>query len=160
MSLLFTAWMSTHIVREGVVDAHIDSKETFWLAAELSSAPYAFFPFSASIIGKAGEHLDAPTHQFSKNLCSTQTLHIDSEQKPLWISGSLRRKNTSPSLDFASFTHWMIGTQAMEWQNQGDEFWCAKGQMVKIEGTELAYKLEKSKELAQRVDAVLGKEIG
>ena len=155
MSIIFAAWMNTRSVYEGVIEAHVNSKETFWLAAELSSTPYTFSDSYATIVGKAGERLDMRTHQFSRNICSTQSLHLDSEQRPFWFSGSLRRKKTSPSYDFADLTHWIDGSQSLEWQIQGDEFWCAEGEMVELEGTEWGYRIEGLKEEARRIDSML-----
>ena len=152
MSIVFAAWMNTRSIYEGVIEAHIDSKETFWLAAELSLTPYTFSNSYARIIGKAGERLDGRTRQFSRNICSTQSLHLDSEQRPFWFSGSLRRKKSSPSYDFADFTHWIDGGQRIEWQTQGDEFWCAEGEMIELEGTEWGYRVERLREEARRID--------
>ena len=156
MSLVFAAWMNTQFVHESVIGPHIDSKETIWLAAELSSTPYSFSNSYAGIIGKAGERLDARTHLFSQNICSTQTLHLDSTDRPFWLSGSLRQKKSSPSHEFANFTHWIDGGQRMQWQNQGDEFWCAEGEMMELEGTEWGYRIERMREEARRIDNLLG----
>ncbi|MCJ1236704.1 hypothetical protein MMC14_004686 [Varicellaria rhodocarpa] len=155
MSFVFAAWMNTRLIHESVIGPHIDSKETIWLAAELSSTLYSFSDSYASIIGKAGERLDARTHRFSQNLCSTQTLHLDSKKRPFWLSGSLRRKKSSPSHEFADFTHWIDGGQRMEWQNQGDEFWCAEGEMMGLEGTEWGYRIERMREEARWIDGHL-----
>lgn len=109
-------------------------KETFWLASELSAAPYSFVPFYPGLIGY-GESTQSPDNSTSNRVCSHQILHLGSNGRPLWFKSGLRAR---PSVEphqlvdrpgssggqgieledihallipqFTAFTHWFRGS--------------------------------------------------
>jgi hypothetical protein len=85
-------------------------KETFWLASELSSAPYTFAPNYASIIGTLPSN---PTLTPSQPLemCSAQPLHLDQHSKPFWFNSGLRLEKMFDSREYVNLTHYMPGSR-------------------------------------------------
>lgn len=152
MSLLFSAWMNTRVIRETETYTHVlGDKETYWLAAELSSTPYHFQPDYAGIVGTT---IIAEESAGPQEICSSHIAHMDSlGQSLLWFNGGLRlNKAHANNNTFATLTHYMTaGTSLSDqplWHYDGDEVWCAEGRLAQsIEGKELLKQIiEEAKE--------------
>lgn len=133
MSLLFSAWMNTKEVRKHETYAHVlGDKETYWLAAELSSTPYYFQADYAGVIG-IPESKTARGETRSAKICSSHIAHMDSSgEKPLWLNGGLRlNKALKDNKSLASLTHFMTAGNTMPeqpvWRYDNDDVWCASG---------------------------------
>ncbi len=103
MSLVVAAWMNTKEVREEITYKYVHGDaETYWLSAELTHTPYHFHPSYASAIG-------SPLPLDPSKICGSHSLHLDSQQKPLWISGGSQRQNHPDNLALRlyNFAHWM-----------------------------------------------------
>jgi len=126
MSLLFTAWMNTKIIREKETYVHVlGDRETYWLAAELSNTPYYFQPEYAGLIGIL------ETTSTSK-ICSTHILHMDhTGVTPFWFNGGLLLNKALEGEELGTFTHFIPGGATMSdqptWTYNGNEYWCAEG---------------------------------
>lgn len=154
MSLLFSSWMNTKVIRETETYVHVlGDKETYWLAAELSSTPYYFQPDYAGIVGTTTTAEGSPAPQ---KICSSHIAHMDHlGQSLLWFNGGLRlNKAHANNNTFATLTHLMTAGTSMAhqplWHYDGDEVWCAEGRpALSIEGKEV---LEQIIEEARKVD--------
>ena len=172
MSLVFSSWMETEVVRKKVTDVHthgnlkansnliaivpdtehnIGDKETFWIAAELSNTPYHFNPEYAGKLGVLQDNL-----KNEQSVCGVHLLHLDSKRNPLWFNFSLRKNKALEGREMASFTHWVSGnaTNRLEWEYKGvDRVWCASGaEPQALKGTEYWDVLREMRREAERVD--------
>ncbi|KAA6410048.1 MAG: hypothetical protein FRX48_06662 [Lasallia pustulata] len=153
MSLVFSSWMETEVVRKTVTGVHTHGdKETYWIAAELSNTPYHFNPEYAGKLGVLRNNL-----KNEQSVCGVHLLHLDSNRNPLWFNFSLRKnKGLEGSREMASFTHWVSGnaTTRLEWEYEGvDRVWCAWGaEPHALEGTEYWDVLLEMRREAEKVD--------
>ncbi|KAL8727712.1 MAG: hypothetical protein Q9181_005611, partial [Wetmoreana brouardii] len=86
-----------------LMDSAVVTKETFWLAAELSNVPYSFIPTYAGSIGSADNDTNS-----SMRVCSSQAVHLDAAKRPFWFNGSFR-KNKKAGTALVDFTHYRLG---------------------------------------------------
>ena len=143
----------------------IGDKETFWIASELSSAPYHFLGSYSSVLGKLPRSLDykplsphTPLPYIPPEICSVQILHLDSQRRPFWFNGSLR-ENKLIRDDLGEFTGWMDGGETWEkqlqWRYNQDNIWCAElegGEVQRLNGTKFNEVLEQSIKDAKELD--------
>ena len=109
-------------------DCNSGDKETFWLASELSSAPYTFAPNYASIIG----NLDIPrptTSNDTTEMCSAQPLHLDHNDLPFWFNSGLRLEKDIDSREYVNLTHYLPGSRTtleeqFEWRFRSHHTFC------------------------------------
>ncbi|KAF2158241.1 glycosyltransferase family 71 protein [Myriangium duriaei CBS 260.36] len=121
MGLVFACWLNTKAVRQAVTykNFHGD-KETFWIAMELSKAPYTFPPWYAGQIGGTS-YWSVPEPGKAKEeerkepqICSTHMLHMDLVRKdPFWFNGGIYEYKETPSRGYSELTHW--------WMQQGSD---------------------------------------
>ncbi|KAF2153467.1 glycosyltransferase family 71 protein [Myriangium duriaei CBS 260.36] len=113
MGVIFACWLNTKSIREQVTyKRYHGDKETFWIAMELSKAPYTFPPWYAGQIGKVSEDPEV-LHQIERGeaaqVCGQHMLHVDTVQrKPLWFNGGIYEHKRSPSRGYAKMTHWWL----------------------------------------------------
>ena len=94
MSLMFMPWTDIKQRRQQVTYKHIpDDQETYSLAVEITTTTCHFHPSLASAIG-----FPVPSGPLA-------SLHLDSRQKPLWLTLSLHRKSRSSSLSLTKLKH-------------------------------------------------------
>ena len=115
-------------------DTSPGDKETYWLAAELTSTPYHFLPEYAGTIGALSED--------NATICGLHLAHVDSQRKLLWVNGSARKnKKAMGTPELADFSHWMIGgtdyPAPPSW-TVDEPVWCATGvPPIAINGSEI-----------------------
>ncbi|KAI9846843.1 MAG: hypothetical protein M1838_001118 [Thelocarpon superellum] len=111
MSLVYAAWMNTEVVRTAQTWQHVHGdKETYWIAAELSSTPYHFEADYGGAIGVL-ETVVGGGIQKGHRICTSHIAHTDAKRRPFWFNGSFLFNKASTSLQLADFTHWMTGAE-------------------------------------------------
>jgi alpha 1,3-mannosyltransferase len=112
MALLFAAWMNTKAVREPVTYRKVyGDKETFWLAAELSGAPYTFESWSAGQLGVLDED-DTSSPNITRSI---HMAHADADGKePLWANCGIWWNKRHREKGFGNWTHWYLGSRLDE----------------------------------------------
>ncbi|KAI9830759.1 MAG: hypothetical protein M1838_005779, partial [Thelocarpon superellum] len=152
MSIAFAAWMNSVGVVDGMKKHVYGDKESYWMAAELSSTPYYFSPNYAGAIG-------TPANDTA--ICSTQVAHTDPRGRLFWINASLRH-NKKHGPEFANLTHWMPGSQEFpdgrHWVMGNKSVWCYDGQPgpTSLEGTEVEAVLQRELAVAAVADEQYG----
>ncbi|KAI9835993.1 MAG: hypothetical protein M1838_005169 [Thelocarpon superellum] len=121
MSAVLTAWMNSGDIRQDTYHYMWGDKETYWIAAELTSTPYHFLSDYAGTIGELHN---------GTTVCSTQVAHTDSTGQLLWINSSVRR-DKYVSRELGKFTHWQRGMYTFPgngtWENIDETVWCLTG---------------------------------
>ncbi|KAL8792866.1 MAG: hypothetical protein Q9195_004508 [Heterodermia aff. obscurata] len=132
MSILFSTYMNTQKVRN-FVGGHVSGdKETFWLASELSSAPYAFVPTYAGIIGDYSDDGESMSSD-SKKMCSAQPFHLDHNGRPFWFNSGLRLEKVIDSREYVSLVHYLPGSSStvdedFSWQFRSHHTFCVEAE--------------------------------
>ena len=103
--------MNTKAVRENFsYKMFHGDKETFWLAMELSGAPYAFESRYVGSIGVVNSEQDLDLKVEEAVLCGKHILHLDPTGRvPFWINGGIYVDKTNPGSGYANFTHYWAG---------------------------------------------------
>ena len=130
MSLVFAASMNTKQIRNEIINLNMPGdKETYWLAAELSSSPYAFSGGYAGIIAPLSGITMSSSPNSSSSVCSLQILHFDHMRRPFWFNRSLRKNKSHEEAVYEPLTHYLLEEDLREkqpsWGYVGDEVWCA-----------------------------------
>ncbi|KAI9819668.1 MAG: hypothetical protein M1832_003902 [Thelocarpon impressellum] len=150
-TLLFVAWMNGGDVRDAETYQHMwGDKETYWIAAELTSTPYHFIDEYGGTIGSLGDD--------NSTICGTHIAHTDSKKKLFWFNGSLRENKYRAGRDLARLTHLIIGgtefSEQPKWNCHSDGMvWCLTGdEPVSLAGTVEDALIEDMKREAAAVD--------
>lgn len=117
--------------RTGAHVLPLGDKETFWIASELSSAPYTFAPNYASIIGNLESDPSRSDPNKTMEMCSAQPLHLDHNGRPFWFNSGLRLEKMIDSKEYVNLTHWMPGSSTtmddqFEWRFRSHHTFCVK----------------------------------
>ncbi|PLB43759.1 hypothetical protein P170DRAFT_450932 [Aspergillus steynii IBT 23096] len=151
VGLLHVCWQNTHAVREEVTYriTHGD-KESWWMGMELAGAGYEFSSHYGGIVGWTDMDGDRP------RVCSFVIAHVDAKDQLLWWNGSLLKNKGVPEMTkvYDIPTNWMIDAEWLKGDTKQDMS-CMIGGEVRNLTNDQTHTLERSVELAKRVDATL-----
>lgn len=117
LGLVFACWLNTKRVREEVTyKQYHGDKETFWIAMELSKAPYTFPDWYAGQIGTTKEEFKAGEEA---EICSAHMLHVDLVRRELfWFNAGIYEHKRHKDRGFANMTHYWMQFNHTDTANQ------------------------------------------
>ena len=118
--------------KTGINASSLGDKETFWLASELSSAPYAFVPTYAGIIGDYSDEGESSPSE-SKKMCSAQPFHLDHHGRPFWFNSGLRLEKVIDSREYVNLVYYLPGSSStvdedFSWQFRSHHTFCVEAE--------------------------------
>ncbi|KAL8733452.1 MAG: hypothetical protein Q9166_002078 [cf. Caloplaca sp. 2 TL-2023] len=150
VGLLHTCWQNSKRVRKNWTYKYGDGdRDSWWLGFELAEVPYSWEGRYGGTIGwlRKREGKD-------DRVCGNTNLHLDENEKPLWCSGGLRRKNEEVGDSKEGYeipTHWMVdGVYQKAAEEEGMN--CMWGDTVRDLGEEERRTLRESAQAAKEVD--------
>ncbi|KAK1143929.1 hypothetical protein N8T08_005838 [Aspergillus melleus] len=151
VGLLHVCWQNTHAVREEVTyQITYGDKESWWMGMELTGAGYEFSQHYGGIVGWAD--MDG----YLPRVCSFVIAHVDAKDQLLWWNGSLLKNKGIQAMEkvYDIPTNWMIDAEWWKGDTKQDMSCMVGGEVRNLTSNQINT-LERSIELAQRVDAVI-----
>jgi hypothetical protein len=115
--LLATCSLNVGAYRNVTFKKVFGDKETFWIGFEAVQQEYYFYPYIPGTLG-ISKQVDEKEYE----ICSRQILHIDHDQRPLWINGGITEYKMDDTSPLAKMDSWMV--EPGRWHLQAHNLAC------------------------------------
>jgi alpha 1,3-mannosyltransferase len=126
-ALLLTTWMNSLSIRENTYSHIYGDKETYWLAFELMSLEYNFWPSHA---GGLGQLVDSPPDQ---RLMTSHLTQMTKDRKPIWFNGGMYKIKARPQDGWFEPGHVMGDDGLWTYRPRWQLAWISGGVVVELD---------------------------